>query len=369
MNVLVLNLGMDAAHPTLGHTTAWVNALARRVEHVSVITMFAGKLAVEENVTVHSLGKELGRSEARRLASFYRLSQAIVGERRIDVCFAHMAPLFATLFSPIARSKGIPIVLWYAHTSVTRRLRAAHAVADRCITPAIGSFPLASEKLSVVGHGIDTDVFVQPKRVEDRYWDTIVSVGRITPIKQIDEMLDGLVLLRDRHAVEPHLELIGGPSTASDRRYEARLRDRTRALGLDRQVSFRGARPYSAVAACYHAGALVLNLGAGALDKAILEGMASGCLPISRNAGFAALANANALAQLAPAPGAEGLAECLRTALALDRSERDAAVAKLRGVVVEQHSLTTLMDRIVEVLAEVAQGRRAPSARGEAVRT
>jgi hypothetical protein len=43
-------------------------------------------------------------------------------------------------------------------------------------------------------------------------------------------------------------------------------------------------------------------------------------------------------------------------------------VAKLRGVVVEQHSLTTLMDRIVEVLAEVAQGRRA-SARGEAVRT
>jgi glycosyltransferase involved in cell wall biosynthesis len=134
--------------------------------------------------------------------------------------------------------------------------------------------------VSVVGHGIDTDVFVQPKRVEDRYWDTIVSVGRITPIKQIEEMLDGLVLLRDRHAVEPNLELIGGPSTASDRRYEAPLRDRTRALGLDRQVSFRGARPYTAVAACYHAGALVLNLGAGALDKAILEGMASGCLPI-----------------------------------------------------------------------------------------
>ena len=64
---------MDADHATLGHTTAWTNALARRADHVSVITMVAGRIAVEPNVTVYSLGKELGRSEPRRLLTYYRL--------------------------------------------------------------------------------------------------------------------------------------------------------------------------------------------------------------------------------------------------------------------------------------------------------
>jgi hypothetical protein len=35
---------MDADHATLGHTTAWTNALARRADHVSVITMLAGRM-------------------------------------------------------------------------------------------------------------------------------------------------------------------------------------------------------------------------------------------------------------------------------------------------------------------------------------
>jgi hypothetical protein len=63
---------MDADHATLGHTTAWTNALARRADHLSVITMLAGRIAVEPNVTVYSLGKELGRSEPRRLLTYLR---------------------------------------------------------------------------------------------------------------------------------------------------------------------------------------------------------------------------------------------------------------------------------------------------------
>jgi hypothetical protein len=95
VNLLLFNLGLDAAHPVLGHTTPWTNELARRCEHVSVITMFVGEVTVEPNVTVYSLGKELGRSEPRRLLEFYRLVHRALGERSIDACFAHMAPLFA----------------------------------------------------------------------------------------------------------------------------------------------------------------------------------------------------------------------------------------------------------------------------------
>jgi hypothetical protein len=127
MNLLVFNLAMDADDSTLGHTTAWTNALARRCDHVSVITMTAGRLAVDPNVEVRSLGKERGASEPCRLRRFYGLVRSALRARRIDACFAHMAPLFTVLFAPVARRAGVPILLWYAHTSVTPVLRLAHA--------------------------------------------------------------------------------------------------------------------------------------------------------------------------------------------------------------------------------------------------
>src|SRR3954453_12162388 len=151
---------MDATHPTLGHPTSWVNELARRCERVSVITMFRGVVAVEPNVTVHSLGKEAGYSEPRRLAEFYAATARILRSERVDACFAHMAPLFAALFAPVARARGIPILLWYAHTHVAPSLRVGHGLVDRCATATPAGFAIASDKLRVLGHGVDTDRFV-----------------------------------------------------------------------------------------------------------------------------------------------------------------------------------------------------------------
>ena len=51
------------------------------------------------------------------------------------------------------------MVLWYAHTSVTPTLRLAHALADRCLTSTPAGFRIPSEKLFVVGQGIDLDQF------------------------------------------------------------------------------------------------------------------------------------------------------------------------------------------------------------------
>jgi glycosyltransferase involved in cell wall biosynthesis len=354
MNVLVFNLGMDAEHSELGHTTAWVNELARRCDHVSVITMFAGQLAVEDNVTVHSLGKELGRSEPRRLVEFYRLARQVVRERRIDACFAHMAPLFTVLFAPVARRHRIPVLLWYAHPTVTPTLRVAHALADRCVTASRESFPLPSNKLHVVGHGIDTQRFTTPADVDGSYKDTALAVGRITPRKHLDEMVEAVALLEREHDQTVRLELLGGPSTAADHEYGARLKRSVTALGVEHLVRFRGPVPFPDIPSNYHRGMLSLNSSDTALDKAILESMASGCIPVSRNPAFQALANVHGFDWLVPAPGPSGLADCIRRALERGRDERDSLVAELRGIVVDEHSLSTLSDRLVAHLGDLA---------------
>jgi glycosyltransferase involved in cell wall biosynthesis len=360
LHLLVFNLGMDAAHSTLGHTTAWTNELARRADRVSVITMFAGDVDVEPNVSVHSLGKELGRSEPRRLLEFYRLAGRTLDGGPIDACFAHMAPLFAALYAPVARRHRTPILLWYAHPSITRTLRIAHALVDRCVTASPGSFPLESNKLFVVGHGIDTDMFRPPTETAPTYGATAISIGRITPIKRIEEMLEAIAILNHRCGLGLRLSLVGGAATAADHRYAAALRRTVATLRIDEFVTFDGPVPYHDVPSRYHAGGLFLNLSGGAMDKAILESMASGCIPISRNPAFQALARAHGLEWLVPGSGAEGLAHCIQAALEQPPRERAAIAARLRRIVTDEHSLATLSDRIIAHLHELARTDHRP---------
>lgn len=355
MKLLVFNLGMDSAHSTLGHTTLWVNELARRCEHVSVITMFVGQLAVDDNVTVHSLGKELGRSEPRRLAEFYRLVHRVLAERPIDACFAHMAPLFTVLFAPIARRHRIPVLLWYAHTSITWTLHVAHRAAQRCVTATAASFPLPSDKLFVVGHGIDTECFTPPDETDSSYETTAVSVGRITPIKHLRELVEAVAILARERGLTVHLELVGGPTTSMDRAYLRQLQRSVASLGLGQQVSFLGPVPFDQMPPYYHRGLLSLNLSDGAMDKAILESMASGCMPVSRNPAFQELARAHDLEWLVPRSGPDGLAECVAGAIHRSQQERAALAARLRRIVMTEHSLSILSDRLIAHLQELAE--------------
>jgi glycosyltransferase involved in cell wall biosynthesis len=373
LNLLLFNLGMDAAHPALGHATAWTNQLARRCAHVSVITMFVGDVSVERNVTVYSLGKELGRSEPRRLIEFYRLVYRALRERQLHACFAHMAPLFAALFAPVGKSCGIPTLLWYAHGSVSPTLRLAHALADRCVTSTPTGFRLPSKKLFVVGQGIDTGIFAPPSQTDPQYARTAISVGRITATKRIDEMLEALALLRRDAGLELRLRLVGTTLTEADGAYEAMLRRLARSLEVDEHVSFEGSVPYYEVARSYHHGGLFLNLSTKSLDKAILESMAAGCVPISRNDGFQALAREHGLEWLVPGPGPAGLAQCIAHALERIDHDRRKITRRLREVVEREHSLDSLSARLMAHLCELAGAARhrrlAPGREGGAGRS
>jgi glycosyltransferase involved in cell wall biosynthesis len=357
LNVLLFNLAMDARHPALGHVPTWTNELARRCEHVSVITMTAGRFQVDRNVEVYSLGKELGRSEPRRLVEFYRLVRRVLHERPIDVCFAHMAPLFSALFAPVARRRGIPVLLWYSHAQVTLRLRIAHLLADRCVTPTPAGFRLRSDKLFLVGHGVHTGAFRPPEQAERDYDTTALSVGRITPIKRIDEMLRCVAILSERGR-DVRLLLVGGPVTPRDHEHEAALRRRCRSLGIEERVSFAGPIPFEAVPAWYRRGGLFLHLSPGALDKAILEAMASGCIPVSGNAAFRELAARHGLGRLVPDPGPDGLADCVERVLECTDGDRAELTRRLRGIVESEHSLSALADRLVGHLTELSASRR-----------
>lgn len=354
MNVLLLNLRTDVADTTLGFTTAWINRLARSCEQVVVVTLFAGLIDVEPNVRVYALSRSSRTSRARKVAEFYRLVLRTLRTSRIDVCFAHMTPLLAGLFWPVAKIHRIPVLLWYAHSAVPLELRIAHLLVDRCVTSTPAGFRLASDKLFVLGQGIDTEVFLPPMQPGPDYESTALSVGRISPRKRLDEVIESIALLRHDHE-DMRLLLAGGPITDMDIRYEAEIRARARLLKVDDLVKFEGAVPFHRVCDVYRRGGIFLNVSeTGSLDKAILESMASGCIPISRNGSFAGIAREEGLDFLVPSPGPEGVAECLREVLALPPAEKDSLRQRLREIVVKSHGLNALMDEIARQLEELA---------------
>lgn len=359
MHLLVFNIRTDATDTALGFTTTWLNGLAERCRRVSVITMHSGELLLSNNVSVRSLGGERNLSRVDRVVTFYRAVRDVMAEEPLDACFAHMTPRLAIMFAPIAKRHGIPTLLWYAHGSTSRQLQLAHGVVDRCVTSTPAGFGIPSAKLAVVGQGIDTDAFEPPGILPDQYESTLLSVGRLTARKRLDEVIRALSLLHKRGRSELRLELVGGPITHEDRDVRATLDRVIDALQLRDAVTFHGPVPHTKIHSQYHRGAIFVNLSqTGSLDKAILESMASGCIPVSRNASFATLAERHGMQSLVPSEGHASVADRIETILALAPSEREGLSRRLRDIVVQGHSLHGLLDRIVDHLRELAASRR-----------
>ncbi len=342
MRLLLFNLRTDTDDTALGFTTAWINAIAPKWERVDVLTLHAGRLDVADNVIVHSAGRERGRGRLRILARFYRLAFGIMLHSRPDVCFAHMTPRFASLSWPLRKIFGVPLLLWYAHGSVTRELKIAERLADRCATSTLAGFRLPSKKLAVLGQGVDVDRFRPPTRVTADYERTVLVLGRITASKHVGEAIRALALARQRRP-DLRLRIVGGPVTSVDDDYVRAIRALVDELALGDAVQLVGAVPFARIAEQYSTGGLFLNLGStGSLDKAILESMASGCIPVSRNDAFVELATANGLQELTVGAGVAQVADALVRVGSLAPAERALLRSRLRAIVERDHSLERL---------------------------
>ncbi len=345
--LLLFNLVTDARHPILGFTTQWICELAARVESIDVITMQAGELAVPDNVRVHSVGKELGYSEPRRVIEFYRLLFRILRERRIDGCFSHMIHVFSALAGPVLRARGIPLVTWYAHPSLSRSLKVAHFFSNRMVTSLPNAYPYRHDKLAVIGQGIDTTLFA-PAAAASVDDEVILCVGRISPVKNHATLLRALALLPERFRVV----ILGATAGAADEACAAGLRQLAQELGLEKRVVFAPPVPCAELPAHYRACAVHVNLTpAGFGDKVAWEAMSCGRPCLVANDDFRETLGRYESELFFRNGDAADLAGKLRALLARSAGERAEIGAYLRTQVGRLHSLPGLADRILEQLA------------------
>ncbi len=356
---------LDPADPVLAFTLDWVGALAARVERLHVLCLenrlphgmsvgvqHAAPLQSRKTgeVEIYSMGKERGYGRGRELLAFYRALWAIAPQ--VDVIFCHMIPRYAILAWPVAKLHRLPIGLWYVHPAANRELRLAARLVDWIATADPTSFPLP-DMAQALGHGIDSSRFCPDDTPKDSP-PLIAAVGRLSPVKHYETLLEAATILRDQYGDPPYQFAIAGaaPPNAPPGYRESLLAKRD-SLGLSpTRFQLLGGVQSDTVIQLYRRAALAVNLTPrGFFDKAALEAMMVGVPLIGANPAFAPLWSKDAAhLQIDSPTDAPGLAKRIADLLNMDQAEWARIGANLRARTIASHSLDGLMDRLVALM-------------------
>lgn len=280
-----MNFEMDEDSAVLAWQASVATRLAASCETVEVLTERSGRVSVPGNMHVETIPRRPMGIPKRYGGSWLLNAQAIrlCRRYRIQVCFVHMAMEWAYHLYPAMRALGIPILLWYAHGTVTNRLRLAHACVDRVVTSTAEGFRIPSDKCTVIGQGVDTDLFMPPASGERA---DLVYVGRVSRRKRVDLLVRVIAEVRALSPGAPiRLRIVGPMLTAEDLAYDRELRVQVWELGLERHVTFEGFVPQAHVPSLYSSAFLHINLSqTGSMDKTVLEALACGCPVLTSNA-------------------------------------------------------------------------------------
>ena len=351
---------VDGADPVLAVVPGLIAALAARLEHVTVIANSVARPLPDlpSNVTVASLGKEVGASRLARGLRYQRLLVRIALRGRADVLFAHMCPEYVNLAVPVAKAFRFPTMLWFAHPARSPALTLADKAADAILTSLPGAYPLPSSNVRVIGQATDTrSLKVSPWRGPHRPL-RVVAIGRTSPAKGFDIVIRAVAACVDSgHPV--NARIIGPSLTTEERRHREELVGLVSSLGLDSRIRIEPAMPADEIRhAIGRADVLVNAMVAGSGDKVVFEAASLGRPVIASNPGFAELLRDAPLDLTFPEGDADALADRLRSIGSTQPSAIREMARTLRRRIEAEHSLDHWADAVVRLGEALAARRR-----------
>lgn len=201
----------------------------------------------------------------------------------------------------------------------------------------------------MIGQGVDCDLFdLRPLAAERN---DVLAVGRLSPRKRVDRLLDVMAALRDlRGGSAIQLRVVGAALTREDRRYETALRRRLRREGLENRVELLGFVPQAGIPALYRRAFLHLNLSrTGSMDKTVVEALAGGCPVLTSNDAFADLLAAYPEYRVQDDRPRAIAQRIVEIHAARDRVDR----AALRALVVGRHDVHSYVRKVLANLDEI----------------
>lgn len=341
--LLIITQSVDRGDPILGFFHAWIERLAPHYAHVEVICLRVGTYALPENVSVHSLGKEKGRQRTLRyIFRFYRLLFRLRGS--YDSVFVHMNEEYVLLAGLAWRIQRLPVALWRNFHSGSWRTRLAVALATRVFCTSRASFTARFAKTRIMPVGVELEQFAAQEQGQ-RLPASILSLGRIAPVKRIHVLIDALLALA--HQGVSFTAAIYGDPLSADKEYYDALQRKVGDAGMEANITFHPGVPHRETPSIFEKYEMFVNLSpSGMYDKTIFEAAAAGTLPIASSSDY--------VVEAPPVLGlvsvdADSVATQLKQVMGLTAQEKQILAEEVRSLA-EAQDLSRLVERLVQEL-------------------
>ena len=333
MKLLIITQKVDRKDPILGFFHRWVGEFGKQCEKLTVVGQLVGEHAFEGSVKVESLGKEKGKSQFQQIMRFWALQWRLRSE--YDAVLVHMTPIWIVLGAPLWILLRKRMYLWYEARGTRWPLRISLRLVRKVFSASVHGMPIRTRKSVVVGHGIDTELFVPG--TEPREERLLITVGRITASKNLDVILRGFHQLPKGY----RLMVVGNPITAADKQLQENLYKYIKDEHIQDRVNIEPATQEVVRSLLQQASAFI-HASDTSLDKAVLEAMATQCPVISTAEAVQPL--------LLPVCHAtkSTLGARIQEFCELGVSERFEIAEGLREQVVRDHSLSRLVEKLTQ---------------------
>ncbi len=344
MKLLLLTQKIDKGDDILGFFHRWVEVLAQHAHSIIVVCLEEGEHSLPENVSVYSLGKEKQVSRLMYVRNFYKYIRK--HSDSYDTVFIHMNPIYGVLGGLYWKLTNKFVMMWYTHRKVDLKLRIATFFSSMVFTASDYSFRINTNKKKVVGHGIDTKKFICSKEKEDETL-RIVSIGRITRIKNCMDLVDLAGALKESAQQPFELQFVGGTSSKDDELYYRELTKRISSLDLNENVTFVGSVPNKDILPYYCNATILINASPdGGVDKVVLEAMSARIPVLVRNEAFRKYFGEYGEALMYTGRNAEEFAQ--KVLAIVSRPDKEEMLQTLRQKMYDEFDVEGLVKRIME---------------------
>ena len=338
MKLLILTQRVDENDPILGFFHRWLEEFSKHCEQIKVICLYEGAHVLPANVEVLSLGKEKGESNFKYIRNFY----LYIWSRRkdYDKVFVHMNEEYVLLGGILWKLLGKQVFFWRNHPRGGFLTRISVMLSKKVFCTSKFSFTARYKKTEIMPVGIDTAIFTNNPG-STRLPRSIVCIGRISPIKNIDVIINALGAIH-RKGLLFTTAIVGDPMLG-DESYLKSLRDLAHNDGIDGYVHFMKGIKNSLAPEIYNHYEIFINLTpSGSFDKTIIEAALCGCMLLVSNSDLRLSLSPESIVK-------EGDMEELerKLALMLGYSDKERAANIQRSLILgREHSLDALASKL-----------------------
>ncbi len=341
MKLLILTQKVDKNDDVLGFFVRWIEEFQKKVEKLSVICLEKGEVETG-GAPIYSLGKERGVSKIKYIQNLFKYIWTL--RKEYDTVFVHMNEEYVLLAGLLWKVLGKKILLWRNHPHGSFKTRVAVFLADKVYCTSAFSFTASFKKTELMPAGIDTNFFCREEIKRTPH--SLLYLGRISSIKKVENILEAVCALPPEYTLNLFGDKVNKSSEVS---YYNKIRKDSSSFEKIGKVVFKGSVPNCQTKDIFNSHEILINMTpSGSFDKVILEMMATEGLVLVQNKSFEEIFPTDLRDRLLVKENdTTDLKEKISYLSSLGEAEKKQIGKRLREIVVRDHSLSLLVQKIV----------------------